>query len=485
MVNEKLEKHETLNQKLFDGDQIKPEVRDKVEEVTNEFLKILAEDAVTLKVRDVILTGSNASYNYNDKSDIDVHILADTASLNDPDKLYTKLYNAYRRLFESKFDITFYGIPVEVYVETEDNPVVSNGIYSIMFNKWRKYPEPTYVPDIDQKVIDKAAEPWFERAKKILRETDNNSVEREEEITKFFTDLYELRHKGIYATSGSEFSEENLVFKEIRNSGLLEKLKELKNDLIASRLSLGEAYLDAEQTVWDYKTPEIADGDYIDTSKASCFSAADLLKNPEQDNLVSEIMYMTPDQYFELCSKIQHVSPEDLKNDIGTDDYRLEKVKDIITKYKRKFPMPYICFAKDSEIYGQEGRHRLYALGELFGWDKEYPVQVIQNKDEYKPLDKLIQSSIIESFVLPERERRDYQIKIAQLTHQQPIVQSNGVFQLYNVKEDDARFIISILRRQPWIEYAELSAERYDFSKMVYSGLPSRLYTINGKIRIN
>lgn len=134
-MNEAIEKHNELNQKLFDGDHLKPEVREKAEEIINEFLKILAEDEVKLIVRDVILTGSNASYNYTKDSDIDLHILANTTQFDDPEQLHKKLYSCYRRIFESKFDISFYGIPVEVYVETEDNPVVSNGIYSVMYDK--------------------------------------------------------------------------------------------------------------------------------------------------------------------------------------------------------------------------------------------------------------------------------------------------------------------------------------------------------------
>jgi predicted nucleotidyltransferase len=158
-MKEAIEKHEALNPKLFDNNALKPEIRKKAEEVVNEFLKILAEDEVKLKVRDVILTGSNASYNYTANSDVDLHILADTAQFDDPEQLHKKLYNCYRRLFESKFDITFYGIPVEIYVETEDNPVVSNGIYSVMYDKWVKEPTRDYVKEVDQKEIAEFAKP--------------------------------------------------------------------------------------------------------------------------------------------------------------------------------------------------------------------------------------------------------------------------------------------------------------------------------------
>ena len=134
-MNESIEKHDTLNPKLFENNSLKPEIRKKAEEVVNEFLRLLAEDEVKLQVRDVILTGSNASFNYTKDSDVDLHILAKTVDLNDPDKLYPKLYNCYRRLFEGKFDISFYGIPVEVYVETESQMLEKNVITEIKTEK--------------------------------------------------------------------------------------------------------------------------------------------------------------------------------------------------------------------------------------------------------------------------------------------------------------------------------------------------------------
>ena len=120
-VNEAVEKHETLNPKLWDeNNQLKPEVREKILEIVKEFTDGLEEDGIKFKIKDIVLVGSNCSYNYNDKSDLDVHIRMDTDSLECPDDLYPLLYSAYRSLFNNKMDIDFYGIPVEIYVETDD-----------------------------------------------------------------------------------------------------------------------------------------------------------------------------------------------------------------------------------------------------------------------------------------------------------------------------------------------------------------------------
>ena len=249
MIKEAVEKHYELNQKIFDKDILKDEVRDKVEEIINEFLKILKEEEIILKVKDVILTGSNAIFNYNSKSDLDIHIVADTSIFDNDASLYQKLYNAYRRIFESKFDITFYGIPVELYVESQNNPVVSNGIYSIMHNKWIKYPQETKVPEIDQKKINELVKPWEARYKEIVDNAEDDPAKGEEEIDAFFNSIYELRHNGI--KTGGEFDPGNLCFKEIRAKGYLDKLKKLKNELIEDRLSLEENTLleDSEEVL--------------------------------------------------------------------------------------------------------------------------------------------------------------------------------------------------------------------------------------------
>lgn len=119
-IREDIEKHDALNPKLWDENgNLKPEVREKILEIAKEFTDGLKEDGIKFDLKDIRLVGSNCSYNYTDKSDLDVHLIMDTDSLECPDDLYPLLYSAYRSLFNGKLDIDFYGIPVELYVETE------------------------------------------------------------------------------------------------------------------------------------------------------------------------------------------------------------------------------------------------------------------------------------------------------------------------------------------------------------------------------
>ena len=123
-LKEDIEKHDTLNPKLFDENgKLKSEVREKILEIVKEFTDGLKEDGIKINVKDIKLVGSNVSYNYTKDSDLDVHIVADTDSLECPDDLYPLLYSAYRSLWNNKMDIEFYGIPVELYIETSDTQV--------------------------------------------------------------------------------------------------------------------------------------------------------------------------------------------------------------------------------------------------------------------------------------------------------------------------------------------------------------------------
>lgn len=116
-INEDIEKHEELNPLLFENNELKPEIKKAIEKIVNQFVEDLKTDGVKIEVKDVILVGSNVSYNYTKDSDLDIHIIVDKDTLDCDPELYTLLYGAYRSLFNKNYDITIKGIPVEIYVE--------------------------------------------------------------------------------------------------------------------------------------------------------------------------------------------------------------------------------------------------------------------------------------------------------------------------------------------------------------------------------
>lgn len=99
-----------------------------------------------------------------------------------------------------------------------------------MNNRWLKEPVAESIPDIDQTAFEKQLSEWENR----YFETKENPSK--DAIEKFIEDIYELRKTSI-ADEG-EYGLGNLVFKECRNLGYLDSLRDLKRDIANKELSL-------------------------------------------------------------------------------------------------------------------------------------------------------------------------------------------------------------------------------------------------------
>ena len=238
-LTEAVEKHDSLNSKLFNKDEVlKDKVRDKMLEIVDTFLADLEEQDVKIKVDDILFIGSNASYNYTKDSDIDLHIVANTKSVNYPAELGAAIYSAYRSLFNKSLDISIYDIPLELFVETEDSPRVSNGVYSVKKNKWVKKPVAEDIPDYDKEALNELVDKWEDKCKKLIDDIKADKLDDEKKVVELLEEIYEkLRKTGV---AKSEYSLENLAFKELRNKSYLDQLKDYKNELVSKRLSLEE-----------------------------------------------------------------------------------------------------------------------------------------------------------------------------------------------------------------------------------------------------
>ena len=165
-LEEKIEIHDTLNPSLWENDELKPEVKEKIEEVVDKFVEMLEERDIKIKVNDILILGSNASYNYNKHSDIDVHIISDTDIEKCPYEHLLKIYDAYRSLFNNKYDVMINGSEIELYVESEETDAKSNGIYSLN-DGWIKKPRKEKIKDVD---ITKEVKEWEDRYSELIKE---------------------------------------------------------------------------------------------------------------------------------------------------------------------------------------------------------------------------------------------------------------------------------------------------------------------------
>ena len=135
-------------------------------------------------------------------------------------------------------------------------------------------------------------------------------------------------------------------------------------------------YKIGDDEFYDYQTDNIefdSSGnptkDIFDTSTLGGYSTYDDYMNDSKYIIMS-----TPKEYFEHAAKGFGVPYNTLISKIKNDEEDLEFLKKVIYKAKKKFPMPYISKSNGSR---QEGLHRLYIAGELFGWNEKFPVLLL------------------------------------------------------------------------------------------------------------
>ncbi len=211
-----------LNPKIWENDQLKPEVIDKLKDIARAFEEFVGID---LDVIDYTITGSNANYTWTEYSDLDLHLIVPGT----PTEEQRELFSAKKALWGEQHNITIKGLPVETYVQGEDEPHHSTGVFSIVKNKWLVEPK-KIKPQVDDAAVE---------AKKdsIMRDIESAMLSKDlaklrlvkEKITK-------MRRAGL--ERAGEWSVENLVFKILRNLGLIDQITEKIRELEDQELSL-------------------------------------------------------------------------------------------------------------------------------------------------------------------------------------------------------------------------------------------------------
>lgn len=220
----------TLNPKLWSEDGVlDSKVSNKLKQIADGFIDYLENPS--LEVSDIIITGSNANFNWTPQSDIDLHILVDVDLVKQscPD-LAEDFFNLKKSNWNNTHNITIYSQPVELYVQNINEPHIAAGVYSLMQDKWLK--KPTYnKPSYDDSAVElKAQQLKYEIDCVINDKADKETVEA------LKAKIRNYRRAGL--SSGGEWSIDNLAFKELRNTGYLQKLSDYAVDSVDQDLSL-------------------------------------------------------------------------------------------------------------------------------------------------------------------------------------------------------------------------------------------------------
>ena len=228
------------NPKDAENSTMKKEVREKLLEISENFIDYLGDDVF---VDDIVLTGSLANYNWSDFSDFDLHVIVDYQQYEDEMELTKKLFDARKYIFNENHDIKIYGYDVELYAQDSEEPHTSTGLYSVLKDEWLNVPKKDF-PEIDETELVKKINCWIEKINKTVETSGDKSTDK---LEKLKTKLKDYRKAGL--EKGGEISHENLVFKFLRRSGHIEKLLDSINKNLDKKLSI-EQFLQ-EQTSFE------------------------------------------------------------------------------------------------------------------------------------------------------------------------------------------------------------------------------------------
>ena len=221
--------HSQLNPKLWmDADSLKQDVQLKLLAQAQEFLKSLKLEA-PIPLVDIIITGSNTALTYTPQSDLDLHIIVNMDKIYGGGELVEQFFDSKKRLWNNVYDIRLNGVPVEIYVEDDDETVKGNK-YSLITNQWIQRVPITKTGYDDRSV--RAKFNYITRA--ITRELDR--ADSANDLKQLMERIGDYRRAGL--DKHGEFSTENLVFKSLRNAGWLEKIKNRQIELTNRTLSL-------------------------------------------------------------------------------------------------------------------------------------------------------------------------------------------------------------------------------------------------------
>ena len=228
--------NKTLDPKIWDENKtLNPEVKESLLKIAEDFYN---STDLKSEIHNILFLGSSANYNWTDSSDIDLHVVIDIAEEKINEEYARKFMDGLAAKWNTDHEITVKQHPVEVYLQDVREPNATAelarpgaAIYSIFDDKWVVEPNPQNIK-ID---ADKIRKKYHELKDRITNLIQSEDIEK---LKALMVSIRNYRNAGM--SEGGEFSVENIVFKALRHSGSLEKLKTAVNTIYDKKASLPE-----------------------------------------------------------------------------------------------------------------------------------------------------------------------------------------------------------------------------------------------------
>jgi hypothetical protein len=214
-----------LNPKVWEGFDINENVREALLKIAEDFY---GSTELNATIKDVILTGSLANYNWSEKySDYDLHILVNFKDINEDIVLVKKYVDGAKNNWNKEHDILIKGYEVEVYIQDVTETHKASGMFSLLKNRWITKPKKVEFEPDEEEISEKAKSVMM-AIDDLEKELDEDKYEKyKEKVGKVWDKIKNYRKSGL-EEEGGEFSIGNLVFKLLRRNNYIKKIMDLK-----------------------------------------------------------------------------------------------------------------------------------------------------------------------------------------------------------------------------------------------------------------
>ena len=227
----------TLNPLLFDEqNRLRSNIHNILSRQANYIYSLIIAEIKGLKVTDVYLTGSMASYFYSEKSEVDLRIVIenkDCPELAADSKFLSQFLQFYFFASLHRRDFRLIGKKVNIKLSTDKPEKLPLGLYSIMHKKWLLAPQKNITAGLNADEIYAKYEQKYNEIEAYLLQLDNSGeLETKAGIDKL-VELYEF----LVANCNNSITD-YIIFKMLKYRGMIDNITATKNQALSDFLSL-------------------------------------------------------------------------------------------------------------------------------------------------------------------------------------------------------------------------------------------------------